>query len=208
MVHQLIASDKITLRPATVTDARTLARLWVSVFPEKFDPILGKNGSTILYEWFRLSQYRLQMTTMAEVEKQSVGFITLETPTSPRHDDGRLLWDALQRYNGLVGAWRSLALMWLINQDHDSRDDEVYIEMLGVARPWQGCGVASRLMDHAEAVALAQAARYVCLSVMIDNQPAVHLYEKRGFHITSEKRSRLLKWITGYSGYYEMEKVV
>lgn len=198
----------IKLRPATITDARALAHLWVSVFPDKFRPTLGQKGEAVLREWFHLSQRRLQMTTMAQVGRQAVGFITLETPASPCPNDGRLLWYALQRHNGLWGALRGLLLMGLMDQDHQQRDDEVYIEMLGVAATWQGCGVASCLMRHAETVAHTQQAKQLCLTVMMDNTPAVHLYEKHGFYVTSEQRSRILEWVTGHIGYYEMVKPV
>jgi ribosomal protein S18 acetylase RimI-like enzyme len=44
--------------------------------------------------------------------------------------------------------------------------------------------------------------------VVNDNLPAIQLYEKMGFTTQSEQRSRLLRWITGHSGYYTMAKEI
>lgn len=200
--------NKINLRPAGLVDAEILAKLWVAIFPDKFGPIFGKKGEAVLCDWFRLSRRYLQTTTLAEIDQTTVGFIVLKTLTSLRPDDERWLWYALQLHNGILGALRGLLLMWLIDQNRQCRPGEVYIEMLGVAPPWQRRGVASRLMSHAEAVAQAQQARQLSLNVMIDNFPAVCLYEKTGFHLKSERRSRLLHWVTGHAGYYEMVKDV
>ena len=200
--------DDVMLRPATLADADRLARLWVSVFPDKFGPVLGPNAEAVLCDWFRLSQRHLQTTTMAEVDETTVGFIVLETPTSPRPDDGRWLWHALQLHNGIMGALRGLLLMLVVDIRHQTSADEVYVEMIGVEPAWQGQGVARSLLHFAETIAEAQHARQLRLNVVTDNLTAVNLYEKVGFKIESERHSRLLQWITGHPGYYEMAKAV
>jgi ribosomal protein S18 acetylase RimI-like enzyme len=199
-------SDEIILRPATLADAKILARLWVATFPDKFGPILGEKAERVLCDWLRLSERHLQTTTIAEIEGGVIGFIVLETPAAPRADDGRWLWHALQLNNGIFGALRGMLLMLLIDNDHQVSEDEIYIEMLGVDPDWRGQGIAQHLIVHAEAMACQQALNQLALAVVSDNIPAIHLYEKMGFTISAERRSRLLKWITGHSGYYEMVK--
>ncbi|GAB4442719.1 MAG: hypothetical protein Fur0044_39140 [Anaerolineae bacterium] len=201
-------TSEIILRPATLTDAQVLAQLWMATFPDKFGPILGHKAERVLCDWLRLSERHLQTTTLAEISGAVAGFMVLETPSAPRADDGRWLWHALQLNNGIFGALRGMLLMLLIDNRHPHHQNEIYIEMLGVDPAWRGQGVAHRLIAHAETVAQQQNASKLALAVVRDNLPAIHLYEKMGFTTQSERRSRLLKWITGHSGYYEMAKQI
>jgi ribosomal protein S18 acetylase RimI-like enzyme len=199
-------AEEITLRPATLADAKVLAQLWVATFPDKFGPVLGEKAEPVLCDWLRLSERHLQTTTVAEIEGGVIGFIVLETPAAPRADDGRWLWHALQLNNGIFGTLRGMLLMLLIDTDHQLNGDEGYIEMLGVDPAWRGQGVARHLIEQVEALACQQGLSQLTLAVVSDNTSAIHLYEKMGFAINTERRSRLLKWITGHPGYYEMVK--
>lgn len=198
--------NEIVLRPATLDDATPLAQLWCTTFPDKFSPILGENAEPVLGDWLRLSQRHLKTTTVAEVSGCMAGFIVLETPLAPRPNDGRWLWHALQLHQGIFGALRGLILMLLVNTEHHPKVDELYIEMLGVDQRWRGLGIASHLLSHAETVAEQQKLNKLGLAVVSDNMPALELYEKLNFKIVAERRSRLLEWITGHPGYYEMVK--
>ncbi|MCL4297700.1 MAG: GNAT family N-acetyltransferase [Anaerolineae bacterium] len=199
-------SEEITLRPAALDDAKVLAQLWVSTFPDKFGPILGDKAERVLCDWLRLSQRHLQTTIVAEIQEAVVGFIVLETPLAPRADDGRWLWHALQLNNGIFGALRGMLLMLLIDNDRQLSDNEVYIEMLGVDQAWRGLGVARCLIEHAEGAARQQGLNHLALAVASDNTAAIQVYEKMGFTIRAERHSRVFKWVTGHSGYYEMAK--
>jgi ribosomal protein S18 acetylase RimI-like enzyme len=197
---------KISLRPATLDDAQELAQLWVATFPDKFGPILGEKAEAILCDWLRLSQRHLQTTTLAEISGRLAGFIVLENSSAPPGDDGRWLWHALQLHHGLFGALRGLALMLLVDTHHQLQPHEVYIEMLGVDPVWRGLGLAQELLAYAEEVAQRHGVEQLTLYVVNDNTVAIRLYEKWGFTIATQRRSRLLKWITGHPGYYKMVK--
>ena len=194
------------LRPATAADAERLAHLWVVTFPDKFGPILGRSAERVICDWLRLSQRHLQTTTLIEVDRMVAGYIVLETPSSPRQDNGRWLWRALQLHNGIFGALRGFVLMALIDHHRHAKDDEVYIEMLGVAPNWRGQGLARKLITHAQDVARAEGANALTLDVVSDNTVAIGLYEQMGFVITMERQSRVLYWITGHQRYLEMVK--
>jgi ribosomal protein S18 acetylase RimI-like enzyme len=205
-----MSQRRVKIRPATLADAPRLAQLWAATFADKFGPILGRKAEPVLCDWFRLSQRHLQTTILAHIEGEVVGFIVLETPSSPLADDGRWLWHALQLHNGIFGALRGLVLLLLVTgrNDYQPRPDEVYIEMLGVDPAWQRQGIAHYLIRYAEALALREAVKCLTLNVVIDNAPALQLYKKAGFTVQAEQRSRILRWITGHSGYYEMVKEV
>ncbi len=201
-------TGRIDLRPATAADAERLAHLWVVTFPDKFGPILGEQAERIICDWLRLSQRHLQTTTLAEMNGVIAGYVVLETPVAPHTDTGRWLWRALQLHNGIFGALRSFLLMVLIDIDHQPGRNEVYIEMLGVAPAWRGRGVGRRLISYAEQIARQHSASQLTLNVVCDNLVALNLYKKMGFTARRMRQSRMLKWITGHNGYYEMVKVI
>ena len=198
--------DSITLRSATPADIERLAHLWVTTFPDKFGPIMGHKAERIICDWLRLSERHLQTTVLAEVGGIVAGYIILDTPSAPRADSGRWLWHALQLHNGIAGALRSFIMMILMNNNYRPAAGEVYIEMLGVAPAWRGAGVGSKLIAHAEAIGQAENAQRITLNVVCDNEPALKLYQKVGFETTQQKLSRILRWVTGHSGYYLMVK--
>jgi ribosomal protein S18 acetylase RimI-like enzyme len=199
-------TQEIILRPADLDDAKALARLWLVTFPDKFGSVLGEKGEQILYDWLRLSCRHLQTTTVLEAGGVLIGFIILETPSAPQADSGRWLWRALQLHNGIFGALRSFIMLVLIDNGYRPGQDEVYIELLGIVPSWRGRGLAQQLLAHAETIAWAESASRLTLNVVWDNTPAIALYQKLGFTVTHEHRSKVLKWITGHSGYYEMVK--
>ncbi len=63
----------------------------------------------------------------------------------------------------------------------DWGDDAFELHQLYVLGPWQGSGVAARLMDWAIAGARAHGARRLVLSVYIDNHRAQRFYARYGF---------------------------
>jgi ribosomal protein S18 acetylase RimI-like enzyme len=199
-------NNTVVLRPAVPIDIDALARLWVATFPDKFGPTLGDKAERIICDWLRLSERHLETTTVAEINGIVTGYIILDTPSAPTPDSGRWLWHAIQLHNGIFGALRSFVLMVLINDNHKPRSDEVYIEMLGVAPAWRGEGLAAKLLSHAETVAGEEGAAKLTLTVVSGNKAAITLYKKHGFETTHKKQSRILKWITGYSSYYQMVK--
>jgi len=201
-------NNEVTLRQATPADIKSLARLWVATFPDKFGPILGDQAERVICDWLRLSKRHLQTTTVAEVNGVVTGYIILDTPSAPHPDNGRWLWQALQLHNGIFGALQSFILMVLININRRPDKNESYIEMLGVAPAWRGEGLAAQLLNHAETVARREGAVQLTLNVVNDNTVAINLYKKMGFEITLTQQSRALKWITGHSGYYEMTKKI
>jgi ribosomal protein S18 acetylase RimI-like enzyme len=199
-------TGEIVLRPATPADAKTLACLWMTTFPDKFGPIFGEQGEQILHDWFCLSQRHIETTTLLEVDGLVVGFIVLETASAPQVDSGRWLWHAIQLHNGIFGAVRSFMMMVLLDRDYQPGQDEVYIELLGVDPAWRGRGFGRQLLAHAEATAWAERVGQLTLNVVCDNAPAIALYRKLSFEVAGEYQSKILKWLTGHRGYYKMVK--
>jgi ribosomal protein S18 acetylase RimI-like enzyme len=57
----------------------------------------------------------------------------------------------------------------------------IELYQLYVLEPWHGSGIASKLMDWAIGEARSQGARYLTLTVYIDNHRARRFYERYGF---------------------------
>jgi len=198
----------VSLRAARPDDDELLARLWVQTFPDKFGPLLGRKAEGIITDWFRLSQRHMETTTVAEIDGVAVGYIVLHTPTTPALEDEEIFWQALRmHYSWWRAGWRILLLSWL-DSDYPMGRNEIYIEMVGVDPAWRGQGIATELLAYAESVAREQRAKAVSLSVLCNNQTAIRLYQKHGFHIMQTQRNFVLRLITGEAGYHEMVKGV
>jgi ribosomal protein S18 acetylase RimI-like enzyme len=61
------------------------------------------------------------------------------------------------------------------------RGDEGWIAGVGVGVPYRGSGVGRALMDGVIAEAKARRLRRIWLEVLVQNEPAIRLYEKLGF---------------------------
>ena len=198
----------VSLRAARPDDDVILARLWVQTFPDKFGPLLGRKAEGIITDWFRLSQRHMETTTVAEIDGVAVGYIVLHTPTTPALEDEEIFWQALRlHYSWWRAGWRILLLSWL-DSDYPMGRNEIYIEMVGVDPAWRGQGIATELLAYAESVAREERAKAVSLSVLCNNQTAIRLYQKHGFHIMQTQHNFVLRLITGEAGYHEMVKGV
>lgn len=176
------------------------------IFSEKFGPILGNNAEAVLHDWFDVSQRHVETTTLACIEAQAVGFLTVSPTMLVNGVDERYFWQALrQQYNPLQAAWR-LGLLALLDSDYRTHAHELYIEMIGTAPSWRGHGVAQQLMAHAEQVARQRQVNHISLSVLSGNQVALRFYEQQGFRRLRLRPNRWLRWRMGHAGYYRMVK--
>ena len=67
-----------------------------------------------------------------------------------------------------------------------SEKDELYISSLAVFEEYRGIGVATRLIEKAENMALDSNLNKLSLFVEINNYPAINLYKKCGFRETKK----------------------
>ena len=79
-----------------------------------------------------------------------------------------------------------------------------YVYGLKVSRWARRHGVASALMQAAEAHARGLSARRISLEVHCDNQPAIRFYEHCGFHVEKIHVFRWLKPLFGVSGFVRL----
>lgn len=70
--------------------------------------------------------------------------------------------------------------------------DECEILQLIVAAEFQSQGYASRILEHVFSELKAKFVKEIFLEVMVDNIPAIQLYQKNGFNIISKRKDYYL----------------
>lgn len=197
-------------RPAKLSDAPALGRLWWQTFPDKFGPAFGKDGErniALLTDLHRVGSGRMvRATLVAEAAGRVVGFLMVH-PGREGVGEFPLAegWKTLRRHLGTLGTLRGLLLLVLMEVGHPRPpDDHAVVEMVGADPAWQGRGVGRALMTAAIERARTAGARAVSLDVVWGNDRARRLYESLGFRATLERRSRWLEWATGHPGWTRM----
>ena len=201
--------EQITIRRATRIDTEKIAQLWVDTFPDKFGPILGSKAQSIIYDWLRLSEHHIHTTIVAEISGEVGGFMSLKSLSNAKLDNGdRWFWHALQLHQNVWQAAWSFIKMSLIDSHRPVQNDEMHIEMLGVAQSWRGHGLAGQLIQQAESIAKSESLKKLTLNVVCDNATAIKVYHKFGFEVQHRQQSPSLAFLTGYREYYEMVKYI
>lgn len=198
------------VRPATLTDAPALGRLWWLTFRDKFGPAFGddpERNVALLTDLHRAGDGRMvRATLVAEVEGQVVGFLLYHLGREGFADfplaEG---WRALRCHLGTLRALRAVLVLAVMEIGHPRPPrDHAVVEMIGVDPKWQGRRSGRALMEAAIARARTTGAKGVELEVVWGNDRARRLYESLGFTVTIERRSRLVERLFGHRGWTRM----
>lgn len=199
-------APEILLSAAVPADTAALASLWVEAFEPTLRRMFGDNPAVLIRTWLDEDPRIYACTTLARIDGDAVGYIQL---SGAARVSARTVWTLVRLLSGSFGL-KSAAIRFLrvcvSELGHRYRNHEQYVYMLGVARSWRGRGVARRLLEYAENEARAASKTALRLGVVIDNLPALRLYERFGFHRGPCVRSRLFRWADGTPGYYVMTK--
>jgi ribosomal protein S18 acetylase RimI-like enzyme len=153
----------------------------------------------------RENRFSHSLAYLAEREGQVSGLL-LAFP-------GRLLsrlnlmtgWHLLQ-IKGLVASIRLACLQPAYGDLKETEPDEFYISNLAVFPPFQGQGIGTLLMAHAEGLAHASGLRKCSLIVTFGHDQARHLYEHLGYKVVAAYLSSHPKVAEGSGGYHRMVK--
>ncbi|HMM28360.1 MAG: GNAT family N-acetyltransferase [Chloroflexota bacterium] len=107
---------------------------------------------------------------------------------------------------GLLRTLRASFMLWVSGLDHKPDLADAHISDLGVARDCRGEGVATLLLERAEAWTRERRRARLTLWVAANNAAALHLYEKAGFTIARTRRSVLTRLFFGIAHWHLMEK--
>lgn len=113
---------------------------------------------------------------------------------------GMQLWGIHGAIGFIRFVHRALPLAFL----REAGVDEFFINTLAVSPAFQGQGIESQLLSHAEHKARSQHYHKCSLGVARSNLRARHLYENLGYRVVETIRCDL----PGYAGYHHMVKVL
>lgn len=88
------------------------------------------------------------------------------------------------------------------------RPEEFRVDALAVDRRFQGMGLGTALMRHAEAQARARGCGTMSLDVIGANDGAIRLYKKLGYRIVQTQRGFYVRLATGTTETHRMEKAI
>ena len=108
--------------------------------------------------------------------------------------------------NGLLNLLKMLYRLKLNRHFPGIEDDELFISNLAIFEEYRGKGVATKLLDKAEEMAIEKGLNKLSLYVETDNLHAKRVYEKRGFK--EVKKAVLPESYNKYNlyGFYKMVK--
>ena len=199
------------IRPARLADATACAGLTALSMGTFGDALLGLGDPArqqrVLEALFRSQDTRFSypFIEVAEVDGQVLGLL-LSFP-------GRLLMQLNVRMGRhllpLYGLWDALRLAVKsipMMTETEAKADEYYVSNLAVARQAWGQGLGRALLARAEEKAL-EAGLYACsLTVEIDNERALALYQRVGYQIVHTQRTPQLEHTMGTAGHHRMVK--
>jgi ribosomal protein S18 acetylase RimI-like enzyme len=198
------------VRPADPRDDAVIASLVVEGFLDKFRPVFGRQmdrSVKIMEKWVRL-EHSLGGVSSLVIEGSSPKEIAASVGVRIKSSDddalARGLWKALRRNLGFVrAAWAATLLSY---PRYAATSSEAYVERLVVTQEHRHRGMASALLKAAEDLARRSGKETVGLHVSSDNQPALKLYETRGYEENSRQRSLLTGHFLGIRDWLYLRK--
>jgi ribosomal protein S18 acetylase RimI-like enzyme len=188
-----MATEMVTLRPATAADAEALADLVVQLYHSEIPcGLRGPRDGQV-----RLFRYLIEHELLAGVRGR---FLAVDEADTPIGSASVRLWsDPLLTSmppNLLSVAVRSLGLADTVRLfgttlrgalvgETPLRRDEGFVYSVVVAEPERGRGAGATIMAQLEQYARAAGARAALLRVIVGNAPARHLYLKLGYRVVS-----------------------
>jgi len=182
----------IVVRPATAEDMPRVGEILVEGFGGKFGTVFGRRVDRVPRIMAQMEQLGLQRGLLAlfvaEVDGQVAGVLDLLERRAGLGD----LWGQLQimlREIGLLYTLRATIGLTLLSEG--PLEGTAYIDQIAVDTGLRGRGIGWRLLESAEAWALARGERSLSLHVAATNR-ARHLYERFGFRLERRRET----WLT------------
>ncbi|MCD6358939.1 MAG: GNAT family N-acetyltransferase [Dehalococcoidia bacterium] len=204
---------KLTIRSAMPEDAEVGAQLIcmamgeVAVFlfgfhnPDRAREVVEKlfaNGN---------NRFSHQFADMAIVDGNAVGLLFSCSGEEVKQLSTPMVWQTMRIYNPLE------FLLFLRNTvplvgGKEAEADEYFISDLAVLPEFQKKGIGTLLLAHAEDKAKAERLKKCSLTVAIDNNNALKLYQRIGYQIVENIKFKQLSRHTNHRGSYRMVKIL
>ena len=205
-----MAENVFVVRTAESRDNAAIAGLVVEGFLDKFHPVFGKRmdrSVKIMEKWVHL-EHSLGGVSSLVIEGSSPKEIAASVGVRIKSSDddalARGLWKALRRNLGFArAAWAATLLSY---PRYAATSSEAYVERLVVTQEHRHRRMASALLKAAEDLACRSRKETVGLHVSSDNQPALKLYETRGYEENSRQHSLLTGHFLGIRDWLYLRK--
>jgi ribosomal protein S18 acetylase RimI-like enzyme len=196
------------IRAAVLDDINAILDLHCEAFADKFWGAFGSKGAArgaaaLALAWRHQGATFLRGMFVAEWEGQIIGTTMLRT-AEMENDFSATTRRAFQQILGTWGATRSIFALSLLS--HQIGRQEGFITDVAVVKGFRRYGVATLLVEHAEAHARVQHKRYLGLYVSKLNEGAQHLYTRAGFRTVRVRRSWLTRLVFGHRSWLYMRK--
>jgi ribosomal protein S18 acetylase RimI-like enzyme len=206
--YSAVGSGCVHVRLAELADIDGILLLHREAFADKFGGAFGvhnteRGAEALATAWRRQGTRALRGMLVAETDQRIIGTTTLRTSESGLDDSGAAEI-AFQQVLGFWGTLRSLFALSLL--DHRIGRDEGFITDVAVLAPYRRRGVARRLMERAEDLAIYRRKRYLGLYVSAANTGAHQLYRQFQFYDVRLRKSWLMRWVFGQRAWIYMRK--
>ncbi len=179
---------EVTVRPARPDreDGEAFARLFDTAGDGLLRWMLGRRFVTIVAKAFMEPGHDMshEYVWFAESDGAIVGMVSGYSAAEHRQSKGGPVFRAAGiRAVRLVGAW--LFARGLFSFMDRVPEGDWYLQTVAVDPAFRGAGIGSLLLDHAEHTAVGTQSRRLALDVVVENDHAIRLYERRGLKVTS-----------------------
>lgn len=186
-------------RPASFNDIPVLIMLCRDGFADSVRWQSTKNFAAKIWRQILGSAYC--QTQLFETNGKPIGFVTIVTEPKEYHRQksqyrpGHLkaLWACMRKPAILLARVREI-LLSSNNSDQPSKDHHpcIWLEFITVAKPFRRKGLAADMLVFVENFARSLNREIIKLSVKKNNVPAINLYQKAGYTVSSETANRCI----------------
>ncbi len=178
----------VTLRPARPADAEIAATLIAETMGGYGVMTMGLGSLhrevTILVDWFSRAgnRFSYEYCWLAEIDQKVVGLL-LTLPGDKLGQLERSLAKGILNYYSIFEVAQLLWRLMVIGRSDEAEPNEYILSHLAVSEPYRKQGIAGKLIQKAEELAIKNGFSRLVLEVELDNLPAQALYRKHGFEL-------------------------
>ncbi|MDA3941154.1 MAG: GNAT family N-acetyltransferase [Spirochaetia bacterium] len=197
--------QKISVNPSTPAHYKDILNIFNEGFSSKFNYVTRKIDQQLSFARdFGLFDIEAgDREFSAIIDGRVLGFLSLRFARQSKRKAPRTLSNReLFRKYGLISIIKAISFVMIFY--HKVKEDELYIDTVGVAVEARGQGIGTHLLDFSEAFAKERGLRTLTLMVIYENPKAKALYERCGYRVKSSHSLMWMKRSTGISGAYYM----
>lgn len=205
--------NTLTLRPATPLDAREGAVLIAETMGGYGVMTMGlgslQREISILEDWFTRpgNRFSYEYSWVAEIDGKPIGLLLTLPGNRLAELERSLSKGILKHYN----PFELVQMVWrlmVIGRSDEADKNEYVLAHLAVKEAYRHQGIASRLIQKAEELAVQNGFSRLVLEVELDNLPARTLYQKQGFELQFTTEFGRHAKTLNCPGYHKLFKVV